>query len=245
MTLFAVFRAKRLRTLLLADGKSVLRDPTLIFAVLLTIAPAIGLAIWRDQINGATFDAFGIVDIIHLGLPLILSLPAFLVGWVIGFLLLEDRDEHTLLALDITPVGKGGYMVYRVALAMVLTGLITLFGIGLLLPQIAWWMMLVLTFLMAIEGACAAFILPAIARNKVEGLAVTKLTNVLAIASLLALIPSPWRYLGALLPTFWFGESLQISSSQYLPLPVIIGMAFLTHLAAAALLYRLVLRRVG
>lgn len=245
MSMTTVFKPTRLRSLLIADAKNIARDPTLIFAILLAIAPAIGFFIWRPQINQAAFNAFGLEDAIHWSLPFLLSLPAFLIGWVIGFLLLEDRDEHTLLALDITPVGKGGYMLYRVALAMVLTFIVTLIGICLLLPQTSWPVIIGLALLVAIEGACAAFILPAVARNKVEGLAVTKLTNLFAVASMLTLIPSPWRYLAGFIPTFWFGEALQISSHQYLPLPVIFALAFITHMGAAWLLYKLVMKRVG
>lgn len=245
MTLTSVFKPARVKSLLIADAKNIARDPTLIFAILLSIAPAIAISIWRSQIDQAAFNAFGLSNAIHLALPFLLSLPAFLIGWVVGFLLLEDRDEHTLLALDITPVGKGGYMLYRVALAMALTFIVTLIGICLLAPQTTWPMIIGLSVLVAIEGACAAFILPAVARNKVEGLAVTKLSNILAVASMLTLIPSPWRYLAGFIPTFWFGEALQVSSQTYLPLPVIFVLAFITHLGAAWLLYRLVLKRVG
>lgn len=240
-----VFNPARLRSLLVADAKNIVRDPTLAFALILSVTPAIAISLWRSDIDAAAFAAFGLNDAIHLALPFLLSLPAFLIGWVIGFLLLEDRDEHTLLALDITPVGKGGYMLYRAALAMVLTAIVTLIGIILLAPAIAWPMVIILSVLVAIEGACAAFILPAVARNKVEGLAITKLTNLFAVASMLTLIPSPWRYLGAIVPTFWFGEALQVSSHQYLPLPLIVTVAFATHLGAAWLLYRLVVKRVG
>ena len=44
------------------------------------------------------------------------------------------------------------------------------------------------------EAVIAAALLPALARNKVEGLALTKLTNIMAVVPLLALLPSPWRF---------------------------------------------------
>ncbi len=37
-----------------------------------------------------------------------------LIGWVTGFLLLEDRDDGPLLAVDVTPIGKCGFLAYRV-----------------------------------------------------------------------------------------------------------------------------------
>ena len=46
--------------------------------------------------------------------PIVFVLPALLIAWVTGFLMLEDRDDRALLALDVTPPGKAGFLAYRV-----------------------------------------------------------------------------------------------------------------------------------
>lgn len=245
MSTFSVFRPARFRQLLTSDARNICRDPTLMFAILMAFAPAIGVAIWRTQINDAAFDAFGVAGFTRYILPMIISLPAFLIGWVTGFLLLEDRDDGPLLALDITPIGKAGFFAYRVAITALITAIITLLAMYLLLPEAGWIMAGFVAILIAIEAVCAAFILPAVARNKVEGLAVTKLTNIAAIVPLLAIIPSPWRYLGGVIPTYWIGELFQISNTQYLPMPVIVILAALLHMVFGVALFRIATNRIG
>ena len=58
-----------------------------------------------------------------------------LIGWVTGFLLLEDRDEGTLLALDVTPVGKSGFLLYRVGVTATLAVALTLYAWPLVIPE--------------------------------------------------------------------------------------------------------------
>lgn len=245
MSALSVFRPARFTQLLTSDAQNISRDPTLLFAILMAFAPAIGIAIWRIQINAAAFDAFGLADFTRYIMPMIISLPAFLIGWVTGFLLLEDRDDGPLLALDITPIGKGGFFIYRTSITAIVTIIITLLAMSLLMPETGWMMRMLIAILIAIEAVCAAFILPAIARNKVEGLAVTKLTNIAAIIPLLAIIPSPWRYLGGIIPTYWIGEIFQVSNTQYLPMPAIIVLAGLSHIIVGIALYRIATNRIG
>lgn len=105
--------------------------------------------------------------------------------------MLEDRDDGPLLAVAVTPLGTRGYLGYRAALAAALTTLLTVYGIALLLPGVTPAIAVLLVLLIAAESVLAAAILPSVARNKVEGLAVTKLTNLTAIVPLAALLPRP------------------------------------------------------
>lgn len=245
MSIVSVFAPARLIQLVTSDARNISRDPTLIFAITLAIFPCIALSIWRDAINAAALSGFGMAHIIDYVIPVILVLPAFLVGWVTGFLLLEDRDDGPLLALDVTPVGKGGFMLYRASVTAFITAEITLLAMALLLPDSGWSIRLLFAMLIAIQSVCSAFILPAVARNKVEGLAVTKLTNIASLLPLIAFIPSPWRYLAGIFPTFWIGEALQLSSIQYLSMPVVLILATLSHVGIAWILYFLINKRVG
>ena len=47
-------------------------------------------------------------------------------GAVIGFLLLDQKDDRTLTALQVTPLTVGGYLTYRIAIPMVLSVAMTL-----------------------------------------------------------------------------------------------------------------------
>lgn len=228
-----------------ADSRNVSRDPTLLFAVALSIVPNVIAIVWHDQINQAVLDNFGLADVMGYAMPAILCLPAFLIGWVTGFLFLDDRDDGTLLSVDVTPVGKQGFIAYRAGATVAITFFITFVTAEFLLPEQQPLQRALIAVLVGIEAVAAAFVLPALARNKVEGLALTKLTNIGAIIPLAAIIPSPLRYLAGIIPTFWIGEMLGVSSQSYLPMPVIIILAIVTHVGAAVLFYRLISKRMG
>ncbi len=104
---------------------------------------------------------------------------------------------------------------------------------------------MVIAIFVGLQAVILAFAIPAISRNKVEGLAVTKVLNIAAIFPLLAIIPSPWRYLAAPVPAFWVGELLGLSTNPYLTLPLIIALGLLVHLSALWLFYRLLAARTG
>jgi len=100
--------------------------------------------------------------------------------------------------------------------------------------------------MVALDAVGSALILPALARNKVEGLALTKVTNIFGMVPLVALVPGPWRFVGGVVPTFWVGEVIlnagDFPSWHFLAASAIgIGL----HLAAVALLYRLQANRAG
>ncbi len=228
-----------------ADRRNVSRDPILLFAVVLSIVPNVIVILWHDQINQAVLDNFGLANVIAYAMPMILCLPAFLIGWVTGFLFLDDRDDGTLLSVDVTPVGKQGFIAYRAGATIAITFFITLVTAEFLLSDQPPALRALIAVLVGIEAVAAAFVLPALARNKVEGLALTKLTNIAAIVPLAAIIPSPFRYVAGVIPTFWIGEMLGVSGEAYLPMPLIVTLAIATHVGAAVLFYRLIAKRMG
>ncbi|MEO1610486.1 MAG: hypothetical protein AAFR90_14375 [Pseudomonadota bacterium] len=233
------FAIRRLPRLFVADAINVTRDPTLLLAMLLSLAPAIAGFLARDTIDTAIGSTFQINAFFALILPVLICLPAFLVGWVTGFLFLEDRDDGLQLALNITPLGERGFLIYRILVTALITFSLSLLGCILLMSERGIVTAMVISKLVALEAVAAALILPAIARNKVEGLALSKVTNILALASLLALLPLPWRYFGAFIPTYWVGEL--ILNAQDFPAPsfmIATGAGMAIHLFFAWLLYR-------
>ncbi|MBU1175136.1 MAG: hypothetical protein KKH72_07005 [Alphaproteobacteria bacterium] len=241
-----VFSLRRLPLLFSSDALNVTRDPTLLFAICFSIVPAIAGFFFRDAIDAAALGYFGVANLFAMIVPIFICLPAFMVGWVTGFLFLEDRDDGPLLALEVTPVGKRGFMAYRVAVTAAISFVITLLGAALLLPERGVAMALVLATMVALDAVGSALILPALARNKVEGLALTKVTNIFGMVPLVALVPGPWRFVGGVVPTFWVGEVIlnagDFPSWHFLAASAIgIGL----HLAAVALLYRLQANRAG
>jgi fluoroquinolone transport system permease protein len=244
MTPWSILAPRRLSIMLSADAMNVSRDPMLVSACIMSVLPSIGLWLARDAIDAAGAGA-GIASLSLSFIPLALLIPAFLIGWVTGFLLLEDRDDGPLLAVDVTPVGRGGFLAYRLAVTAALTAAITLMALYLLLPAAALWLKLLILVTIPVDAALSAIVLLALARNKVEGLALTKLTNIAAVVPFAALIPSPLRLLAGIVPTYWLGELLGLPAAASIPDWSAAALLIVSHAIAAVLLMRLLQRRSG
>lgn len=245
MSTLSHFSPRRFGQLIASDAMNITRDPMLLFAIVMSLLPAIAFHFGRDPMNAAALDAFGLANLSLYVAPVALLVPALLVGWVTGFLLLEDRDDGPLLAVDVTPVGKGGFLGYRITVTALVTAAVTLYAAPLVIPEFGWGMAGLFAVLIASEAGMVAIVLPAIARNKVEGLALTKLINLASIVPLIAIVPSPLRFIAGVFPTFWIGELLDLSGQSTLPVAVAAGLAIAVHAAAVAGLFWLLGRRAG
>lgn len=126
-------------------------------------------------------------------------------GAVTGFLLLDEKDDRTLTALQVTPLPLSGYILYRVTVPILLTfGLMfVLFPLANLTP-----FDLPTILLSAIAAApmapMLALLFGSIAQNKVQGFALMKLTGFVFIAPVIAYFtPSGWELIFGIVPTYW------------------------------------------
>jgi fluoroquinolone transport system permease protein len=199
--------ARILRALLRADLRNILRDPMLRWMILFPLALGLLVRLGAPVLDGALAARYG------TGLapwhPLllafvILSIP-MLSGMVIGFLLLDQRDDRTLAALQVTPVPPSAYLAYRLALPMALSLLLSLAVppiTGLPLPGAP--ALAAAALLAAPIAPFYALLLGALAANKVQGFALTKAAGVLLAAPVAAwFVGGPWQWLFGAVPLFW------------------------------------------
>ncbi len=238
----SVLVPRRFLRLFVSDALNVSRDPVLILATALSVLPAIGLWLWMPAMDEAAAATFGIERFSRYIAPVALMLPAALIGWVAGFLLLEDRDENLLPALEVTPVGKAGFLAYRVTITALLSAAVTIPTLSVVAPGLDVTTATLLIALVPANAVLNAVVLPALARNKVEGLALTKLTNLAMIVPLLAAVPSPWRFAAAIFPSYWIGEVLGLGTAP-LPLAIVASVAIAVHFAWTAAMFRLFIKR--
>lgn len=204
---------KTLRALGAIDTGSVLSDPLLrgLLVVPLLVALAVrGLL----PLVLVRIGELAEVDLAWLLAPMagytVVGIAPLIVGAVVGFLLLDQRDDQTWLALRVTPLPLSVYLAYRLALPSLLGLLVTLAalavagGLGLGPGGAA------LAALAAAPLApVTALALAAFARNKLEGMALMKALSVLLAAPLAGLfVPTGWWQLAlAALPTFWVARA--------------------------------------
>src|SRR5512146_1669151 len=189
------------------DARSVRRDSLLRWFIFL---PLLLVIVFRIAVPITTqllwerlgFDLRPYYALIRSFLYLILPL---LVGMVLGFLLLDQRDDHTLTALQVTPLSLNGYLAYRISLPVLVALVTTLvmvplagLGEGNLLAHLA-------------AALCAAPLAPmyalfnaAFAQNKVQGFAVMKASSGICIPPFIAyFIHNGWQWWFGLMPTYW------------------------------------------
>ena len=98
------------------DAKNIRRDEMLRWIVFAPIALALALR-WLAPIILVRIEEILNVEFMQyyqtFASFMILLLTPYLAGMVIGFLLLDQRDDDTLTALQVTPLSLNGYLVYR------------------------------------------------------------------------------------------------------------------------------------
>ncbi len=189
------------------DLRNVRRDPLLRWIVFYPLLLGV-VARWATPpLAGWIERRFGLDVQPHYPLVMSFLLVAtpMMAGMVIGFMLLDQRDEGTLEALRVTPMSPSGYLVYRLGLPMLLSAAITLVMVPLAgLVPIGPGALLVSTLAAAPLAPLYALFLAAFSANKVQGFAYSKALGVLLMGPVGAwLLGPPWEWLFGLVPLYW------------------------------------------
>lgn len=189
------------------DLRNVRRDPMLMWLAAFTLSLALGVR-WgvpplTEMLQGR-FD-FALAPYYPLLLSFVAGTLPTMVGAVIGFLLLDQKDDGTLTALQVTPLTHRGYLLYRAVVPMVLSFGLTLLALpltGLLTAGIA--DLILISATPAPLAPLFAFFVASFAANKVQGFAIMKASGVVSWPALLAwFLPMPWQLAMGVVPNYW------------------------------------------
>ena len=177
----------------------------------------------------------------------LVCLTPILVGMVSGFMLLDQRDDGVLAALRITPMGLGWYFSYVLLLPILLSMVLTPLSMavaGFLPPT--WYGTAAACLAAASLAPLSTLILVGFARNKIEGLALTKMSGVVLMAPFIQrwLLPSSVAPLGLVaftLPTTWIAWTIWAAQAGTTVLPPLL-MSLLTATVWGMLAWRRVWR---
>jgi fluoroquinolone transport system permease protein len=194
------------RALSAADLRNIQRDSlvqfVLIYPLLLGIVMRWLIPFVEEGLVGR-FDLAAHYDLLA-GFFGLLIVPA-LVGIAFGFLLLDEKDDRTLTALQVTPLSAGMYLLYRLALPV----LVSLISVFIVIPvmnivEVRSWQLLPMVLVAAMEAPIFALLLATLAGNKVQGLALMKAMGIFLIIPFVSwFVPEPWQWLMGILPTYW------------------------------------------
>ena len=199
------------------DARSVRRDSLLRWLVFYPIFLAL-LMRWGVPlltVRLAEQYQFDLTPYYMLLMSFLVVMMPNLVGIIIGFLLLDQRDDLTLTALQVTPLTLNGYLLYRITMPMVLSTLMTMaiFPIAGLVKT-EFFPLFIISLGAAPLAPIFALFLAAFAANKVQGFALMKASGVVSIPPLIAyFVKSDWQLAFGIIPGYWPIKSFWVIQS--------------------------------
>lgn len=196
-----------LRALGPIDAANVRRDPLLRWMIVLPLLFALLFRWLAGLVSPWLTERFGVDPVAYQPLlaSFVVLLAPMMYGAVVGFLLLDQKDDGTLIALRVTPLTARGYLAYRIAVPTLLGLLITPVALELSgFSRVGPGAQLLAAAAAAPLGPGFALFIAAFARNKVQGFALMKASGALNWIPVIAwFVTSPWQIAFGLCPTYW------------------------------------------
>ena len=173
---------------------------------------------------------YGLIDILFAAItPVIFCFVAAMV-------ILEEHDDHIDRFLFVTELGKRGYYISRIIVPAVIAFVITaallpIFGLS--DQSIAVEMSIALAG--TLQGIIIALLVVTLSSNKLEGMALTKLSSLLMLGAVVPYImPKPYSYILSFMPSFWTGMMINENNIVYMAACVAVSMVWIALLGIAS-----------
>jgi fluoroquinolone transport system permease protein len=171
---------------------------------------------------------YGLVDILYAAIT-----PAMFC-FVAAMVILEEHDDHIDKYLFVTELGKSGYYVSRIVIPALAAFVVTLVLLPLFALAVSKAAVLIsLALAGTLQGIIIALLVVKLSGNKLEGMALTKLSSLLMFGALGPyFMPKSYSFMLSFLPSYWSGMAVTEDSIIYM-LPCILVSALwifaLTH----------------
>lgn len=145
-------------------------------------------------------------------------LTGMLFAFVGGLVVLSEIDDHVTRYIMVTPAGIWGYLGSRIMIPALLSGVMALVCVPLFsLCELSALRVIVMVFSTVLSGIVTALLVVAISSNKVEGMAVGKLSGLFGMTFFIPLfVRGTVRYVFGIFPMFWIGRWYQSPHVLYL-----------------------------
>jgi fluoroquinolone transport system permease protein len=198
---------KRVLTILAGEARNMLREPELSFLLAVPFIIGLLLRLGLPPVGLLLMErmSFDLDEHLAFLMGYMMLVPPLLAGMVVGLRLVDDRDSGVLSYAAVTPVGRGIYLGVRLLFPVFLS-----IPLSAMLPYIEGRVLLPPGPLLAIAAAGSpgapllALFLGAFGGNKVEAMALAKVSGLLFMAPLAGyLLHHPAVYAAGILPPFW------------------------------------------
>jgi fluoroquinolone transport system permease protein len=208
---------RAVRVLAPNDLRLIWRDSFLLFAML--ILPVAGLGFrWLIPYLTGVVSEWVELDLYYglmLGFFLVGQQP-ILLGAVVGILFVEERDEGTLLALEVSPLSLRSFLLYRLLATMGLSVVLTFVGVSLAgLVSVSPLELLAASALASLSVPTVALIYAIYIQNKVQAVTALKPMQTWALLpALLYFVPTPWQWIGSVPAPLYYPIRLFWSAAE-------------------------------
>lgn len=190
------------------DITNILRDKTLLMMLVLPLMLIFGLKAGLPALNELLPS---LSDYYPLVLAILATTSALLGGYIIAFVLLDEKDENVFTVIRVMPFSISLFMAYRLLLAIFwafcfafLTFLVLDIQNYSLLEKIGY------SLFCSQTAPVALLFVVAFANNKIEGITLIKGINFFSVLPALAFfIDSSWRHIFSIFPFYWTYKALQ------------------------------------
>lgn len=192
--------------------KQILKDSMLITICFAAILTALFTRYGVPTIESALCGYFHVDTILseyYLMFDLLLAVVTpYMLGFASSLMMLTEFDENMSSYLSVTPVGKNGYLISRLGIPSIFA---FLFSVILLNSfSLTKWtaaIMIATVILTCLSSAAVAMLLFSYSHNRVEGMAMGKLSGILMLGLFAPFfIKTNVQYLFAILPSFWVAK---------------------------------------
>lgn len=194
------------KAFLLLDLKNISRDIMLLALLPVPLILAFALRLGFSTLAGFLNQWIDFEKYAPLILMFILNLGPLLTGMISGLLLVDEADDHVLPALAVTPPGRRGFLIHRL-LSPCIWSFLVLLPVPLLsglAVNIPFYKLIPILVLSSFAAPVEALIIAVLAKNKIEAMAIGKMTGILFIAPFITwFVPGAWKFLGGIIPGFW------------------------------------------
>ncbi len=187
-----------------AEFKKWVRDPMLSFMIayplIIGLVGRYGLR-YIERTSGMSLLPY--TDIILVVLTLV---TPNIFGALLGFSILDDRDDHIFESVQVTPLSVAGFLAFRILVVMILSFVSTLFVMWFVeIGNLTWWEIFTVSFLSSLAAPATGLLINALATNKVEGFVAMKgVVGILIVFPVVGLFFVDSKELFfALAPGFW------------------------------------------
>lgn len=171
---------------------------------------------------------------------LLILLAPYMLCFACAMVMLDEHEQNLSQYLSVTPLQTHGYLVSRLGLTAVFASLVSMLLIAAF--RLTPWNLASLigtSVLAAICGFAVSLFLFAFSRNKVEGMAMGKLSGLFLMGLPVPFfLHSSWQYVFSPLPSYWLARyALQGSASWFFA-------SLATSVVGVIVLYRKVLEKL-